>query len=419
MLNDRNVRDDRTDLLNRFLAYVRVNTRSDPASDTTPSSPSQIDFAQRLGDEMRGIGVQDVHYLESNGYIIGTIPATTTKQCPRIGFISHIDTADFNAEGITPQVVEAYDGGVIALGASGFCLDPAVFPALTSYVGQTLVTTDGTTLLGSDDKSGVAEIMTAAQYLLGHPEIEHGVIRIGFGPDEEIGTGADKFDVADFAVDFAYTVDGGPLGELSYETFSAAAAEVHVQGRSVHPGSAKDQMVNAMQVLIDFHNALPAGDRPELTEGREGFFHLHGITGNVEEASASYIIRDHDDDIFASRKRMMIDIATRLNEQFDQARITVDMHDEYYNMARLIEKDMSIVDLAKRAMVNIGVTPEIVAVRGGIDGSKISFLGLLTPNLFAGGENCHGRFEFVALESMERAVDLIIEIVKLNAETTI
>ena len=401
-------------LLDRFLAYVRVNTRSDPTSTTTPSTPSQADFAKKLGDEMRSIGVKDVHYLESNGYVVGTIPATTTKACPKIGFVSHVDTADFNAEGINPQVIENYDGGVIALGTSGFSLDPAVFPSLKRYIGQTLVTTDGTTLLGSDDKSGVAAIMTAAEYLLAHPEIEHGEIRIGFGPDEEIGTGADKFDVPDFDVDFAYTMDGGPLGELSYDTFSAAAATVNVQGRSVHPGTAKGQMVNALQVLIDFHNALPEHDRPELTEGREGFFHLNGFGGTVEQASSNYIIRDHEDEAFAVRKKLMTDIAAKLNAAFDEPRVTVEMHDQYYNMARVIEQHMEIVDLAKQAMGNLGITPDIVAVRGGTDGSKISFLGLPTPNLFAGGENFHGRFEYVPLQSMGRGVDLIVEIVKLN-----
>jgi len=401
-------------LLNRFLSYVRVNTRSDATSSTTPSTPSQAEFAQKLGDEMRRIGVKDVHYLESNGYVIGTIPATTTKACPRIGFVSHVDTADFNAEGISPQVIENYDGGVILLGTSGFSLDPADFPALKRYIGQTLVTTDGTTLLGSDDKSGVTEIMTAAEYMLAHPEIEHGEIRIGFGPDEEIGTGADKFDVADFNVDFGYTVDGGPLGELSYETFSAASADVHVQGRSVHPGTAKGQMVNALQVLIDFHDALPNHDRPELTEGREGFFHLHGMSGTVEQAQASYIIRDHDDSAFAARKQLMTDVADRLNASLDQPRITVTLHDQYYNMARVIEQNMAPIELAKRAMAKVGITPVIEPVRGGTDGSKISFMGIPMPNLFAGGENFHGRFEYVSLQSMESAVDLIIEIAQLN-----
>ena len=400
-------------LLDRFLAYVKVNTRSDPESRTTPSTQSQVEFAQRLADELTTLGVQDVHYLESNGYVVGTIPATTTKPAPRIGFISHMDTADFNADGVAPQIIEDYDGGVIDLGTSGFVLDPAVFPNLKNYVGQTLITTDGTTLLGSDDKSGVAEIMTAAAYLLAHPEIEHGEIRIGFGPDEEIGTGADKFDVTDFDVDFAYTVDGGPLGELSYETFSAAGAQVRVQGRSVHPGSAKDQMINAMQVLVDFHNLLPPAERPELTDGREGFFHLHGIGGTVEQAEATYIIRDHDDDVFAARKQTMLDAAAKLNTQFDQPRVTVSLHDQYYNMARVILAQPECLDLARKAMTSLGIDIVTEPVRGGTDGSKISFMGLPTPNLFAGGENCHGRYEYVSLQSMEKAVDVIVEICRL------
>jgi len=402
------------DLLDRFLSYVKVNTRSDPSSGTTPSTPSQIAFAHQLGDEMRRLGLRDVHYLESNGYVIGTIPATTDRLVPRIGFISHLDTADFNAEGVNPQIIEDYDGGVIDLGTSEFILNPDVFPSLKNYVGQTLITTDGTTLLGADDKAGIAEIMTAARYLMEHPEIEHGELRLGFGPDEEIGTGADKFDVDDFDVDFAYTVDGGPVGELQYESFSAASAVVHVQGRGVHPGTAKNEMINALQVLIDFHNALPENDRPEHTEGREGFFHLHGISGSVDEASSHYIIRDHDDDLFAARKQTMTDIADRFNEEFGRHRVTVDLHDQYRNMRAIIESHMEIVDLAQAAMQNLGLEPEITPIRGGTDGSKISFLGLPTPNLFAGGENMHGRFEYVSLQSMEKAVDVIIEIARLN-----
>jgi len=400
-------------LLPRFLSYVKVNTRSDPGSTTVPSTASQVAFARTLADEMTRIGVNNVHYLESNGYVVGTIPATTARPAPRIGFIAHMDTADFNADGISPQVIEAYDGGVIPLGTSGFVLDPSVFPSLLRYVGETLVTTDGTTLLGSDDKSGVAEIMTAAEYLLSHPEIEHGEIRIGFGPDEEIGTGADRFDVDDFDVDFAYTVDGGPLGELSYETFSAAKAVVRAQGRNIHPGTAKGQMVNALQLLVDFHAALPEADRPELTEGREGFFHLMDLSGTVDAAAATYIIRDHDDETFAARKQQMYDVAARINAQTGQERITVDTQDQYHNMARIIEQDMTPVDVARAAMEELGITPVIEPVRGGTDGSKISYLGIPTPNLFAGGENFHSRYEYVSLQSMEKAADLIIQIVRV------
>ena len=403
-------------LLDRFLAYATVDTRSDPASQTVPSSASQVGFAHRLAEELRALGLAEVHLIEANGYVVATIPATTDRPVPRIGFLAHMDTADFNAEGVDPQIVEAYDGGVIPLGQTEFSLDPAVFPSLLKYVGDTIVHTDGTTLLGSDDKSGLAEIMTAAEYLLAHPTIEHGEIRIGFGPDEEIGTGADRFDAADFDVDFAYTIDGGPLGELSYETFSAAAAEVRVQGRAVHPGTAKDQMINALQVLIDFHQELPQPERPESTEGREGFFHLHHLDGTTEQACASYLIRDHDDEVFAQRKQTMLDIAARLNEGFGQERVRVELHDQYYNMARVIKEHWQVVELARTAMENLGIEPLIEPVRGGTDGSKISFMGIPTPNLFAGGENFHGRFEYVSLQSMERAVDLIIEIARLAAE---
>ena len=401
-------------LLDRFVGYAKINTRSDADSTSVPSTPSQVEFAQRLRDEMTAIGLTDVHYLPDNGYVIGTIPATTQQPTKRVGFISHMDTADFNADGINPQIIESYDGGVIKLGSSDVVLDPADFPNLLNYVGQTLVTTDGTTLLGSDDKSGLAAIMTMAEYLLVHPEIEHGEIRVGFGPDEEIGTGADRFDVTDFDVDFAFTVDGGPLGELQYESFSAAQAVVDIQGKNVHPGTAKNQMVNALQLAIDFHDALPAGDRPEATEGREGFFHLLSLTGVPESAQMKYIIRDFDDVSFAARKQMMLDIAASINDACGQPRVVVTLHDQYHNMRQALEPHMWVIDLAKEAMAQAGVTPLITPVRGGTDGSKISFMGLPTPNLFAGGENMHGRYEYVSLQSMEKAVDVLLAIVRLT-----
>ncbi len=403
-------------LLPRFLDYVRVNTRSDENSTTTPSTHTQVEFAQKLAKELEAIGVQDIHYIESNGYLIGTIPATTAKNVRKIGFLAHMDTADFNAEGINPQILENYDGkSVIQLGETEFTLDPAEFPNLKNYAGQTLIHTDGTTLLGSDDKSGVAEIMTLADYLINiKPDFEHGEIRIGFGPDEEIGVGADKFDVPDFNVDFAYTVDGGPLGELEYETFSAAGATIEFQGKNVHPGTAKNTMVNAIQLAIDFHNALPEAERAELTEGREGFYHLQKFDGTVENATTSYLIRDHDDQIFTDRKAFMQQIADKMNAELGSERVKLILKDQYYNMAQIIQKDMSIIELAKEAMENLGITPKIEPVRGGTDGSKISFMGLPTPNLFAGGENMHGRYEFVSLQSMEKAVDTLLEILKLN-----
>lgn len=398
-------------LLNRFLTYVKVNTRSDENSTTTPSTPSQREFALKiLKPEMEKIGLVNVHYLEHNGYIVGTLPANGEGFKHTIGYISHIDTADFNAENIAPQVIENYDGGDITLGSSGFSLSPKDFLSLNNYKGKTLITTDGTTLLGADDKSGIAEIMTAVEYLASHPEIEHGEIRVGFGPDEEIGVGANKFDVEDFNVDFAYTIDGGPLGELQYETFSAAAAELRFIGRNVHPGTAKNSMINALQLAIDFHNQLPAGDRPEHTEGYEGFFHLQGLGGTVDEATSSYIIRDFEDEAFENRKAEMERIATKMNAELGEERVLLTLHDQYYNMKKVIEKDMTPINIAKSVMENLDIKPIIEPIRGGTDGSKISFMGIPTPNIFAGGENMHGRFEYVSLQTMEKAVDVIIGI---------
>ena len=398
-------------LLDRFLTYVKVNTRSDETSTTTPSTQSQVDFAKNvLIPEMKRVGLENVYYLP-NGFAIGTLPANDPSFTRKIGFISHMDTADFNAENIQPQVIENYDGGVIPLGQSGFNLDPKDFASLHKYKGQTLITTDGTTLLGADDKSGIAEIMTAIEYLSAHPEIKHGEIRVGFGPDEEIGIGADKFDAENFDVDFAYTVDGGPLGELQYETFSAAGAELTFQGRNVHPGTAKDQMVNALQLAIDFHNQLPEADRPEKTEGYQGFYHLMNLTGTVEEAQASYIVRDFETEAFENRKAAMQAIADKMNQELGSERVILTLKDQYYNMKQVIEKDMTPIHIAKAVMESLDIQPVIEPIRGGTDGSKISFMGIPTPNLFAGGENMHGRFEYVSLETMERAVDTIIGIV--------
>ena len=315
-------------LLDRFLVYVKENTRSDETSTTTPSTQNQVEFAQNiLLPEMKRIGLQDVHYLP-NGFAIGTLPANDPTLTRKIGFISHMDTADFNAEGVSPQIIENYDGQPIQLGTSGFSLDPKDFPQLGNYHGQTLITTDGTTLLGADDKSGIAEIMTAIEYLVQHPDIKHCEIRVGFGPDEEIGVGADKFDVEDFDVDFAYTVDGGPLGELQYETFSAAGAKIDFLGRNVHPGSAKDQMINAFQLAIDFHNALPEADRPEKTDGYQGFFHLMNLSGSVDQAQANYIVRDFEEEDFQARKQLMLDVAEKMNAAFDSPRVIVQLHDQ-------------------------------------------------------------------------------------------
>ncbi|VTY32218.1 peptidase T [Streptococcus anginosus] len=398
-------------LLERFLTYVKVNTRSDEHSTTTPSTQSQVDFANNiLIPEMKRVGLENVYYLP-NGYAIGTLPANDPSFTRKIGLISHMDTADFNAESVNPQIIENYDGGVIPLGQSDFNLDPVDFASLKKYKGQTLITTDGTTLLGSDDKSGIAEIMTAIEYLTAHPDIKHCEIRVGFGPDEEIGVGADKFDAADFDVDFAYTIDGGPLGELQFETFSAAAADITFQGRNVHPGTAKGQMINALQLAIDFHNQLPKGARPELTDGYEGFYHLMNVEGTVEEAKASYIIRDFDTATFEQRKELMRSIADKMNATLGGERVQLELKDQYYNMRQVIEKDMTPINIAKAVMEKLDIKPIIEPIRGGTDGSKISFMGIPTPNIFAGGENMHGRFEYVSLQTMERAVDTIIGIV--------
>ena len=399
-------------LLERFLRYAKINTRSDENATRTPTTQSQVDFALNiLKPELEELGLSNIQYLESNGYLVATLPANDDRLTRKIGFISHMDTADFNAEGVSPQVIESYDGGIIPLGTSGYNLDPADFPNLQNYIGQTLITTDGTTLLGADDKSGIAEIMTALAHLKANPEIKHCEIRVGFGPDEEIGIGADKFDVDDFDVDFAYTVDGGPLGELQYETFSAAGAELIFHGRNVHPGTAKGQMVNALQLAIDFHNQLPAEDRPELTDGYQGFNHLQTMTGTVEEANSSYIIRDFETESFENRKATFQEIADKMNQAYGQTRVDLVIKDQYYNMRQVIEKNMMPVELAKEVMEDLGIVPVIEPIRGGTDGSKISFMGIPTPNLFAGGENMHGRYEYVSLQTMEKAVDVILGIV--------
>ncbi|MFC6260294.1 peptidase T [Levilactobacillus fujinensis] len=402
-------------LIPRFLKYVKVNTRSTPNSTTVPSNERLTKFAAGLVEDLKAIGLDNVHINAQSSYVYATLPANTTKQVQKIGFISHFDTADFNSENITPKFVENYDGqSVIKLDAAGkYTLDPAIFPNLKNYKGDTLITTDGSTLLGADDKSGVAEIMAASEYLLAHPEIKHGEIEIGLGPDEEIGTGADHFDVKDFGADIAYTVDGGPLGQLEYETFNAADAQVEVTGTNVHPAEAKGVMVNASQVAMDFHAALPEHDRPENTEGREGFFHLYSMAGTVDSAHLSYIIRDHDRQIFEDRKKLFQGVADQLNKQYGSERVQVTIKDQYYNMREVIEKDMTVVDLAKQALEELDIKPLIFPVRGGTDGSKISFMGLPTPNLFAGGENMHGRFEYVSEQTMEKATDVVIKIAQL------
>lgn len=404
-------------LVDRFIRYVKKETRSDEASTTVPSTPSQTEFLKDLVEELVALGYQDVRLNPKNSFVTATIPATTTKEVPVVGFIAHVDTADFEARNVQPQFHENYDGEAIVLDKEGkFVLSPKDFPNLKNYVGKTLITTDGTTLLGADDKAGVSEIVTAGAYLLAHPEIEHGKIRVAFGPDEEIGRGADLFDVEEFGCDFAYTMDGGPVGELEYESFNAAQAEITIQGKNVHPGTAKDTMVNALEIARQFQNALPEFEVPEHTSGREGFYHLMYANGVVEEAKLVYIIRDHDRRLFEAKKAYLQLVADRLNASLDSNRISIDMKDQYYNMAEIIEKDFRAVEVAQKAMENLSITPIIEPIRGGTDGSKISFMGLPTPNIFAGGENFHGRYEFVAVESMEKARDVIIEIAQLLAK---
>ncbi|MEF9936083.1 peptidase T [Carnobacterium sp.] len=404
-------------LIPRFLRYVKTETRSDATSKTVPSTQSQVEFAQTLKEELADLGMSQVSYNEKNGFVTATLPSNCDKEVPTIGFIAHMDTADFNAVNVNPQFHENYNGEEIILSATeNIRLAPNDFPNLKNYIGQTLITTDGTTLLGADDKAGIAEIMTAMEILLKDKTIKHGTIKVAFGPDEEIGIGADLFDVANFGADFAYTMDGGPVGELEYESFNAAQAEIKIQGKNVHPGTAKNTMVNALKLALKMDAALPQDEVPEKTDGREGFFHLVSMSGEVEEAQMTYIIRDHDHDKFIARKNQLQDIANKINEESGSERVNVTLFDQYYNMKDIIEKDLTIVDLAEKAMINLGIKPIIEPIRGGTDGSKLSFMGLPTPNIFAGGENFHGRYEFVAVESMRKATDVIVEIAKLNVE---
>lgn len=404
-------------LKDRFLTYVKKNTRSDEKSNTVPSTSIQTDFLKVLVEELNELGFSDVKLNDKNSFVTATIPSNVEHDVPTVGFIAHVDTADFESENVNPQIHENYDGNDIVLNEEHpYILKISEFPNLKNYVGQTLITTDGTTLLGSDDKSGVAEIVTAGARLLADNSIKHGKIRVAFGPDEEIGRGADLFDVEEFGCDFAYTLDGSVVGELQYESFNAAQAVIKIQGKNVHPGTAKNTMISALSLANEFQNSLPRFMVPEYTSGREGFIHLVKATGTVDEAELIYIIRDHDTDLFEDKKALVEQVAEELNNQMEQAHITVSMKDQYYNMAEIIKKDFRSVDIAKTAMKELNIDPIIEPIRGGTDGSKISFMGLPTPNLFAGGENFHGRYEFVALESMEKAVDVILKIAELTAK---
>ncbi|AWZ44143.1 peptidase T [Latilactobacillus sakei] len=405
-------------LIPRFLEYITTETRSDENATMIPSTQTQVVFLHKLMDDLKEIGLSDVKYNEKNGYVTALLPSNIDKKVPTMGFLSHVDTADFNAKGVNPQTIENYDGeSIIKLDEAGqFVLDPKEFPNMKNYKGQTLITTDSSTLLGSDDKSGVAEIITAMDYFIQHPEIKHGDIKIGLGPDEEIGTGADHFDAEDFATDFAYTMDGGPIGQLEYETFNAAAMKVDIQGKNVHPSEAKDIMINALQVAVDFQDAFPRDEVPEKTDGRQGFYHLLSLDGTVDEAHMAYIIRDFDRDGLETRKAFAAKVAEDMNAKYGEGRVKATIKDQYYNMAEVLKDHMDVVDLAKDAMEAIDIKPLIEPVRGGTDGSKISFMGIPTPNIFAGAENMHGRYEFVSVQTMEKAVDTMIKMNELNVE---
>jgi tripeptide aminopeptidase len=403
-------------LINRFVSYVTVDTESDPTSESTPSTAKQWDLANALVEELKSIGMQEVS-IDENAYIMATLPSNSAKKLPIIGFISHFDTSpDFTGANVKPQIIENYDGNDIILDKEqNIVLSPTYFEDLLLYKGQTLITTDGNTLLGADDKAGITEIISAMEYLINHPEIEHGTIKVGFTPDEEIGRGAHKFDVKKFGADWAYTMDGSQVGELEYENFNAAGAIVTVKGKIVHPGYAKGKMINSMYIATEFINSLPQLETPEHTEGREGFFHLHNMIGAVEETKLQYIIRDHDRSHFEARKNVINKLAEDLNTQYGRDVISIKIKDQYFNMREKIEPVMHIVDIAEKAMIEANIKPLVKPIRGGTDGSQLSYMGLPCPNIFAGGHNFHGRYEYVPVESMQKAIEVIVNIAQLVA----
>jgi len=401
-----------TKLIDRFLKYVSHVTTSDDKTGLTPSTPGQLEFANTLAQELKSIGLEDVSVSEY-GYVMATLPANTDAKIPTIGFIAHMDTSpDMTGKHVKPRIVSNYDGGDIMLNEEeNIQLTPSDFPELTQYKGQDIIVTNGKTLLGADDKAGIAEIMTALEVLVTNPTLTHGTIRVAFTPDEEIGMGASKFDVEKFNADWAYTLDGGEIGELEYENFNAAGATIVFSGRNVHPGYAKHKMLNSMRVANQFANMLPRHETPEHTEGYEGFYHLTSMEGNVEKTTLTYIIRDHDRDKFERRKKEIQHLVNKINAEFPNC-ATIELKDQYYNMREKIEPVIHIVDIAEKAMVDAGVKPKVKAIRGGTDGSQLSFKGLPCPNIFAGGHNFHGRFEYVPVQSMEKAVDVILKIVE-------
>ncbi len=401
-------------VLERFLRYVKIDTESDRVSETYPSSAKQLDLLRLLADELRQIGLSEVR-MDQYGYVTATLEATASAPAPVIGFLAHVDTSpDFSGKDVKPQVVENYDGGDIVLNAAEkLFLSPQRFPDLLKYRGESLVTSDGTTLLGADDKAGIAEIMTAMAHLVAHPEIPHGKIRIAFTPDEEVGAGVEHFDVQAFGADFAFTVDGGEVGELEIETFNAAGAKLRVRGRNVHPGTAKGVMLNALLIAMEYNALLPVSERPEFTEKYEGFFHLFHASGGVEAAEMEYIIRDHDDQRFQDRKTLMQSAADYLNRKYGESVVELTVKDQYYNMKKMIDPHPQILAVARAAYEALGIAPRVIPVRGGTDGSRLSYMGLPTPNLFAGGHNMHGRYEFVPVSSLEKAAQVIIKICEL------
>lgn len=404
-------------VIERFLKYVTFDTQSDESTGVTPSTPKQMVFAQYLKTELEELGLKDIS-LDENGYLFATLPSNVNHEVPVVGFIAHMDTSpDMSGENVKPRIVEKYDGKNIPLCAEeNIILSPANFPELLDHVGEDLIVTDGHTLLGADDKAGIAEIVGAVAYLIAHPEIKHGDIRIGFNPDEEIGLGAHKFDVKKFGAKWAYTMDGGEVGELEFENFNAAAAKIRVKGRNVHPGYAKNKMINSLLVANEYASLLPADETPGTTEGYEGFYHLIGMEGEVENTVLSYIVRDHDREKFEARKQALLDYAAQLNEKYGEGTVTVELKDQYYNMRQQVEPLMHIIDIAFAAMQEAGVTPKVKAIRGGTDGAQLSFKGLPCPNIFAGGLNFHGRYEFVPVQSIEKAMNVVVKIAELTAK---
>lgn len=407
----------REQLIERFISYAKIDTQSNEENEACPSTQGQMDLARKLVEELQALGLTEVA-VDEHAYVMATLPASTDKEVPTIGFLAHLDTAtDFTGKGVNPQLVENYDGKDIVLNkALNIVLSTESFPELPHYKGHTLITTDGTTLLGADNKAGIAEIMTAMAYLLEHPEIKHGKIRVAFTPDEEIGRGPHKFDVARFGASHAYTVDGGPLGELEYESFNAASVKISIKGVNVHPGTAKGKMIHSAKIAMALHHRLPSGEAPEFTDGYEGFYHLVSIQGTAEHSKLQYIIRDFDRKAFENRKAYVTEIVEEFQSTYGAENVVLEMKDQYYNMREKIEPVRHIVGIAEEAMNNLGITPVIRPIRGGTDGSQLSYMGLPTPNIFTGGENFHGKFEYASVDNMLKAVQVIVEIAKLTEQ---